>query len=702
MSGKEKNFPNSCNQARFFSLEKAFSTIENTEAEFSHLAEVNFEGIIIHENGRILDLDAGVTKITGYSRAELMGKSSLELVTQTSQKIFENHVLCGCGKACEVDVVKKDGSTVTVEMQGKIIPFQGQKIRLVAVKDITRRKQVEEVLRRRETFLRKQSQILVQLAKSKTLQQGNLLAAIREITEAAAPIMEVKRVSVWLYNSDRSKIECVDLYDTTTQRHSSGLALSQANFPAYFQALETERSIAAHNAFDDRRTKELSEFYLQVHGIASMLVAPIWSGGRLLGAVCHEHIGSVRQWTLEEENFTASIADFITLAVEATERCRAQEALRQSEAQFRAIFERSSVGIGLLDLKARIVDTNPVLCQMLGYTREQLRGQYFGDYILTPEGVSELYQQLLAGIGDRLQIEKRFLRQDGRCVWTELSVSLISDRHGQPKYFLVTIEDITERKQTELQLCESKEAAEAGSRAKSEFLATMSHELRTPLNAIMGLSQLLQQEMVGYLNHKQKEYINCIYSSGEHLLALINDILDLSKVESGKEELLLSELSVLEVCEHVMSTVGDRAREKGLQLVLTIDEKVDTCIADERRLKQMLLNLLSNAIKFTTVGTVSLEVQKVPSGIAFAVSDTGIGIDPSQFQFLFQPFKQLDSRLSRQYEGTGLGLALTRKLALLHGGDITVESALGKGSKFTLWLPQPSHLQGTDFEVHKS
>jgi|UPI00037FBFFA PAS domain S-box-containing protein len=699
---RKKTSQTTATRRDFFSLEKAFYARKNTEAEFSHLVEVNFEDAIIHENETILDVDDDVTKITGYYRAELMGKSSLELGTQTSQKILENHVFCRCGKAYQVNVVKKDGSTVTVEMQGKIIPFQGRKIRLVAVKDITRRKQVEEVLQRRETFLRKQSQILVQLAKSKTLQQGDLLAAIREITEAAAPIMEVKRVSVWLYNSDHSKIECVDLYDRTTQRHSSGFALLQANFPAYFQALETERSIAAHNALDDRRTKELSEFYLQVHGITSMLVAPIWLGGRLLGAVCYEHIGPARQWTLEEENFTASIADFITLAIEANERYQAQEALRQSEAQFRAIFELSSVGIGLLDLKARIIDTNPVFCQMLGYTREQLRGQYFGDYILTPQEDLELYQQLLARIGDRLEIERRFLRQDGRCVWTELSVSLISDRDGQPKYFLVTIEDITERKQTELQLCESKEAAEAGSRAKSEFLATMSHELRTPLNAIMGLSQLLQQEMVGYLNHKQKEYINCIYSSGEHLLALINDILDLSKVESGKEELLLRELSVLEVCEHVMSTVGDRAREKGLQLVLTIDKKVDTCIADERRLKQMLLNLLSNAIKFTTAGTVSLEVQKVPSGIAFAVSDTGIGIDPSQFQFLFQPFKQLDSRLSRQYEGTGLGLALTHKLALLHGGDITVESALGKGSKFTLWLPQPSHPQGIDFEGHKS
>jgi CheY-like chemotaxis protein len=224
-------------------------------------------------------------------------------------------------------------------------------------------------------------------------------------------------------------------------------------------------------------------------------------------------------------------------------------------------------------------------------------------------------------------------------------------------------------------------------RAKSEFLATMSHELRTPLNAIMGLSQLLQQEMMGTLNDKQKEYVNCIHSSGEHLLALINDILDLSKVEAGKEELFLSQLLVKDLCEYIISTVCDRAEEKKLQLITKIEQQAEFCIGDERRVKQMLLNLLTNAIKFTAAGKVCLEVKKVPQGIIFTVSDTGIGIDPSQFQFLFEPFKQLDSRLNRQYEGTGLGLALTRKLARLHGGDVTVESVLGKGSHFTLFLP---------------
>ena len=257
-------------------------------------------------------------------------------------------------------------------------------------------------------------------------------------------------------------------------------------------------------------------------------------------------------------------------------------------------------------------------------------------------------------------------------------------------------EDIAKCKQSELKLRESKEAAEAGSRAKSAFLATMSHELRTPLNAIMGLSQLLQQEMVGNLNDKQIEYVKCIYTSGEHLLALINDILDLSKVEAGKEELYFVTILVEDLCNNVISTVSDRADVKGLKLTLQIDEDVKTCIADERRLKQMLLNLLTNAIKFTQVGTVSLSVKQESQGINFTVSDTGIGIDPEHFKLLFEPFKQLDSKLNRQYEGTGLGLALTRRLARLHGGDVLVESALGNGSRFILLLPHHPQFQGQE------
>jgi PAS domain S-box-containing protein len=634
--------------------------------------------------------------MTNYEVAELISQSSFELVTPELQGLMKKNILSGCEKPGEVIVVRKDGSTFPVELQGKVGSSQGQKMQIMVLKDITERQQAQEALQIKENEQRRQSQTLVQLARSKNFQQANLHTTLKEITEAAARTLSVKRVGVWLYNEDRSAIECIDLYDVITKEHTCGRSFLKANYPAYFQALEMERSIAIHDAINDKRTQELSASYLSVFGIASLLEAPIWLGGRLIGVVCHEHFGKIRQWTLEEENFAGSIADFVTLAIEASDRNAAQEALRKSEAQFRAIFERSSIGIGLCDMKAQIVDINPALCQILGYQREELCGKRFIDHISHQRGDLELYKQLISETHineeqsvakHHIEMERQLLHKDGGLVWTHLSVSMIPGSNGEPEFFLAIIEDITERKQTESKLLASQAAAEAGSRAKSEFLATMSHELRTPLNAIMGLSQLLQQEMVGSLNEKQKEYISCIYNSGEHLLAVINDILDLSKVEAGKEELSLSPLSVPELCNYVLSTVSDRAQEQGLELTSVIEPEADICVADVRRMKQMLLNLLTNAIKFTPEGKVSLEVKKVSGGINFIVSDTGIGIDANQFKFLFKPFKQLDSRLNRQYEGTGLGLALTRKLARLHGGDVTVVSTLAEGSQFTIFLP---------------
>lgn len=569
-------------------------------------------------------------------------------------------------------------------------------MQVLVVRDITESQANQGGARITQDLRRKQNQTLVQLARSKTFQQESLDAVLKEITEAAAQTLSVARVSVWLYDQNGSALECMDLYDVRQQVHTSGYTLSKLSYPVYFRTLEEERSIAVHDAINDKRTQELSASYLSVFGVTSLLDAPIWVGGRLLGVVCHEHCGEVHHWTVEEEYFAGSIADFVSLAIEARERNTAQKALRKTEAQFRAIFELSSVGIGLVDMKAQIVDANPALCQMLGYQREELSGKRFTDYIRQQRGDVERYKQLISEITTdvkqlsqkaHLELERAFVHRDGRLVWTKLSVSIIPGSHGEPEYFLAMVDDITERKETEMKLRTSQAAAEAGSRAKSEFLATMSHELRTPLNAIMGLSQLLQEEIPGSLNEKQKEYVDCIYSSGEHLLTLINSILDLSKVEAGKEELSLVPLVVTDVCHDVLSMVSDRGTSKGLKITHQIDPQANICIADERRLQQMLLNLLTNAIKFTPAGEVSLIVEKVSEGITFIVSDTGIGIDPNQLHFLFEPFKQLDSQLNRQYEGTGLGLALTRKLARLHGGDVKVKSTLAVGSQFTLFLP---------------
>lgn len=249
------------------------------------------------------------------------------------------------------------------------------------------------------------------------------------------------------------------------------------------------------------------------------------------------------------------------------------------------------------------------------------------------------------------------------------------------------LEHLVQERTQELE--HEKRLSEAANRAKSEFLATMSHELRTPLNAILGLSQLLEQQIFGKLNPKQAEYISHIHSSGDHLLLLINDILDLAKVESGQDTISPATINVLDLCSYCLTLVREQAYDRGLQLTSQFDHTIRTCYADERRLKQILINLLSNAIKFTPAGTVTLIVAKQPQGIAFTIADTGIGIAADQISRLFIPFSQLDSQLNRQYPGTGLGLALSRNLAQLHGGDITVTSIVGKGSRFTLFLPDP-------------
>jgi len=663
---------------------------ENQKARWRFLSEATFEGIMLHDKGIILDVNHVLAKITGYEIEELIGKNGFELVTSESQEIIKKNILCGYEKPYKVTAIRRDGSTFPAEIQAKIISNASQDIRVAAIRDITERNRVEAVLQKRENLLRKQSKTLVELASSKAFIQGNIIECVREITRAAATTLTVDKVGIWLYNKDNSQLQSINLYDAKSRSHSKSSVLKKEDYPNYFAALEKGIN-SVNNVPETSITQEISKFYFSAFGVTSVWNIPIWLRGRIVGIVCHvysnDDIPSCRQWSLEEETFANSIADFVKLAIEASERKAAQKALKQSEAQFKAIFEHSSMGICLVDIKGRIVDINPALCEILKYDFHELNQKNFADYIGFENGDLGLYKQLLQGKVERLEIERQLLHKNSGAVWTHLSISLIVRASGKPKFFLAIIEDISERKKTESQLRESKEAAEVGSRAKSEFLATMSHELRTPLNAIMGLSQLLQQEIIGSINDKQKEYIDCIYSSGVHLLELINDILDLSKVEAGKEELSFFPLQVEDLCNYVISTVRERAEEKGLELIYSIDKKVSTCIADERRIKQMLLNLLTNAIKFTSKGKVSLQVIKLPQGIAFRVCDTGIGIKPHQFKYLFEPFKQLDSRLNRQYEGTGLGLALTRKLARLHGGDVTVESTSGKGSRFTLFLP---------------
>ncbi|MFP5487875.1 MAG: PAS domain-containing sensor histidine kinase, partial [Acidimicrobiia bacterium] len=238
--------------------------------------------------------------------------------------------------------------------------------------------------------------------------------------------------------------------------------------------------------------------------------------------------------------------------------------------------------------------------------------------------------------------------------------------------------------------------AEAADRIKSAFLATMSHELRTPLNSIIGFTGIVLQEMAGPLTDEQRTQLGMVRNSARHLLALINDVLDISKIEAGQLDVSCDEFDLGASVQHVTATVGPMADAKGLRLETRVSDDLGSMVSDRRRVEQILLNLLSNAVKFTERGSVTLTVDRRQGDgadrIVMRVEDTGIGIPADQLGTLFQPFRQLDTGLTRQHDGSGLGLAICRRLAELMGGEVTARSEFGVGSEFTVVLPRDARL----------
>jgi len=234
---------------------------------------------------------------------------------------------------------------------------------------------------------------------------------------------------------------------------------------------------------------------------------------------------------------------------------------------------------------------------------------------------------------------------------------------------------------------EKSRQVESASRHKSEFLANMSHELRKPLNAIIGFSEVLSERMFGDINEKQAEYLADILEAGRHLLSLINDVLDLSKIEAGRMEIEASEFDLPRAVENTLSLIRERAHRRAIALTCEMDDAVGAIRADERKVKQVLLNLLSNALKFTPEGgRIAVRARRVDGAVEVSVADTGVGIAPEDQAAVFEEFRQVGAA-SRKIEGTGLGLAISRKFMELHGGSLALESAVGTGSTFTFSLP---------------
>jgi PAS domain S-box-containing protein len=431
----------------------------------------------------------------------------------------------------------------------------------------------------------------------------------------------------------------------------------------------------------------------------------------LLTVCCHQ----ARTFEPDEITLLEQVASQCAIALRQADLNAQKHHLRVSADYFRSFLETSSDVFVEYDSKLRCLSMNPAGTTMLevdpttivGKTNQEL----FGD---TAPILDSMLQRVF-DTGEKVFVDHELLlTQDSKIF--ETIYTPIKMPSGVVQRVISVSRDVTELKQQwQLLQTQNQQLTEA-TRVKQEFIATTSHELRTPLTAVLGFSNVLLQGFFGTLNSKQRDYIERIHDSGQHLLDLINDILDLSRLEADRLELDLQAIFLPDICEGVMGLIQERALNQGLKLEMDLDPSIDWVVADPRRLKQMLLNLLANAVKFTQEGTVGLKVYQEslpscvntpidelflneleqdddrlatrPQGmIHFLVWDTGIGIDASSQEKLFSPFSQIDSSLARKHQGSGLGLVITRKLAELHGGSVTLESTPNQGSCFTIALP---------------
>jgi PAS domain S-box-containing protein len=419
----------------------------------------------------------------------------------------------------------------------------------------------------------------------------------------------------------------------------------------------------------------------------------------MLGALMLTVTGRTRRIEAAVNDRTAA------LQREIAERQRTESDLRESEQRFRNILNHVPIGVVYTDLHGNVKQVNPQYCDLTGYGAEALVDMNVAALTHPDDRAQdlEMTSQLLRGEIPMYRRQGRYVTRDGRQVWVQTIVTLLRDMQGQPRRIVGVVEDITEH----LRLAEAeraRELAEAANRAKSDFLSRMSHELRTPLNAMLGFAQLLELDQNHPLPIAQRPWVTQIQSAGWHLLDMINDVLDLSRIESGTLNLQSDALDLHEAVAAALSLVEQDARRRGITITQELADSAARVTGDATRVKQILINLLSNAVKYNTEGgRIHVASRRGSAGggggghrdcVEITITDTGLGMTPQQLSQLFQPFNRLGRERS-SLEGTGIGLVISQRLAELMGGSVRARSTAGEGSSFILTLPRASPAEST-------
>ncbi|WP_342304274.1 PAS domain-containing sensor histidine kinase [Methanolobus sp. ZRKC5] len=585
-------------------------------------------------NGTYLICNAKFERFFGAKEAEIIGKTDYDFVDSDLADFFtqKDREAMEAGKPVmneEKITYSDDGHEEYLEtIKSPMYDSNGQLIGVLGVgRDITPRKQAEEELKARELKLRTAQKIGHFGSWEFDLNSGKVDAS-EEILRIYG--MEDKQCTI----EDMQKVllpEYVPILDAAL----SDLMTSKVPYEVQFR-------IMRQNDGETRDIRSVAEYFPERNAVIGMI-----------------------QDITEQKRIDKQIAE---------------------EAIWRRIFiEKSRDGIVALDKNGKVYEMNQKYADMLGYSLEEGLELHVWDWDTqwTREELVEMIRHV-GEPGNHFEMSQR--RKDGSFIDVEVNSNGVM--FGEQKLSLCVCRDITERKQAEEVLLRAKIDSEAANKAKSEFLANMSHELRTPLNSIYGFSQVLNDKIVGELNEKQSVYLSNILDSSEHLLELINDILDLSKVEAGKMKLEYGTFRVSDLIDETLISMQPAAKKKLIDIRSEIQTDDVEIYADKSKIKDIMYNLFSNAIKFTPEkGDIYVNTISINGTLQVSVSDNGIGISKDDQQEIFKPFKQADSFLTRKFEGTGLGLAIVKKYVEMHGGNVLVESSLGKGSTFTFEIP---------------
>jgi PAS domain S-box-containing protein len=551
--------------------------------------------------------------------------------------------------------------------------------RVWSLRDMTGRIRAERALREHLRRVDMQNHVLVRLARHRIEGLSTREAALRPITEAAAELMEVERVGVWLFEEEHQSIRLLTGFERTPRRHTGGTLLGRAEAPSYFAALESERALDASDALQDARTRELAEHYMSPLGIRSMLDAPVRAGGRMVGIVCFEQVGTRRNWTPDDEAFAGSIADLVSIGLEFIERQRAEWSMRflaESSAILSSSLDYPTtlgnvVHLAIPELAewcvVDVIEHGQVLdvvCAHRDKEKESLLREMRRRFALTgdspepgavamrtrqPQLAADATDEVLAsytrGPEHRSLIEALETRSFMALPLIARGQTLGSLTFGsaERRYTQLDLrlaEDLASRAAMAIDNARLHEGTRQASKAKSDFLAVMSHELRTPLTAIMGYAELLETGVSGALTEHQRVQIHRIALRSQDLLRIIEEVLAFSRTESGHERLHLREVDLGHELHSAAAGILPLVQDKGLAFRVHVPEHGPCVRADRNKLRNMVVNLLSNAVKFTEKGELELRLELHDDRMRILVADTGIGISPEQQQRIFEPFEQ--------------------------------------------------------------